>query len=138
MILVAEVESSRTSTIGHIMMSLALKVKSLVLASKPQVLQNCPVLGWRTAVFFKLLKFCRSPEKNFLKTFYFGDRLKKNFEDLSFGKHLRLCPCSRALASSILVFGLERVCLRKGCFWPWPRIFCVLGLRPCILDSTSA
>ena len=68
-----------------------------------------------------------------------GDRLKKIFEDLFFGEHLRMCPW--CLASSILVLGLERVCPRKGC--PWPRIFfCVLGiglgLEPCVLDSTFA
>ena len=47
----------------------------------------------------------------------------KNFcEDLFFfGEHLRLCPWSLALASSIPVLGLESVCPRKGC--PWPRIF---------------
>ena len=39
----------------------ALKVKSL--ASKPQVLENSPVLGSRTALFFKPLKFClKTPE----------------------------------------------------------------------------
>ena len=66
----------------------------------------------------------------------------KNFcEDLFFyfGEHLRLCPWS-------LVLGLEHSC-------PWPReclsserlslalasdFFCVLGLEPCVLDSTSA
>ena len=32
---------------GHILKSLA-----LALASKPQVLENCPVLGSRTALFF--------------------------------------------------------------------------------------
>ena len=31
----------------------------------PQVLENFPVLGSRTTVFFESLKFCRSPEKNF-------------------------------------------------------------------------
>ena len=36
---------------------------------------------------------------------------------------MRLCPWSLALASSIPVLGLERVCPRKGC--PWPRIFLV-------------
>ena len=45
---------------GHILKSLALalasKVKSLALASRPQVLENWPVLGWRTAVFFGMLK----------------------------------------------------------------------------------
>ena len=40
---------------GHILESLALasKVKSLALASKPQVLENYPVLGSRTALFFE-------------------------------------------------------------------------------------
>ena len=56
--------------------------KSLALASKPQVLQNCPVLGLRTALFFEWLKFCRSPEKCFSRPFFFGDRRKKIFKDL--------------------------------------------------------
>ena len=43
--------------------ALASKVKSLALASKPQVLENCPVLGSRTALFFKQLKFrLKAPE----------------------------------------------------------------------------
>ena len=40
-----------------------------------------------------------------------------------FGEHLCWCPWSLALASSFLVLGLESVCPRKGCPWPWPRIF---------------
>ena len=36
---------------GHIL-------KSLALVSKPQVLENCPVFGSRTALFFEPLKFC--------------------------------------------------------------------------------
>ena len=37
--------------------------KSLALASKPQVLENCPVLGSRTALFFEQLKFrWKTPE----------------------------------------------------------------------------
>ena len=52
---------------GHIFKSLALasKVKSLALAlaSKHQVLENCPVLGSRTALFFEQLKFrWKTPE----------------------------------------------------------------------------
>ena len=49
----------RWSPRGHILKSLALasKVKSLALVSKPQVLENCPVLGSRTALFFEQLKF---------------------------------------------------------------------------------
>ena len=120
-------------------LALASKVKSLALASRPQVLENWPVLGSRTALFFELLKFCGALEKFFgkrvfveiarkifVKTFFF---FLKNFcEDLFFfflESTLRLCPWSLALASSIPVLGLESVCPRKGCpwLWPWPRIF---------------
>ena len=57
---------------GHILKSLALasKVKSLALASRPQVLKNWPVLGSRTALFFELLKFCEALEKFFGKRFF--------------------------------------------------------------------
>ena len=121
--------SPRRRPRGHSFKSLASKVKFLDLASKPHFLDNCPVFGSRTALFFELLKFCTSPKKKFWKTFFSGDRLKKNFEDLFFW---------RTLARVFLVLGLERVCSRKSC--PWPRIFfCVLGLglEPCVLDSTS-
>ena len=43
------------------------------LASKPQVLKNCPVLSSRTALFFESLKFCwKAPEtcRKFAKTFF--------------------------------------------------------------------
>ena len=121
-------------------LALASKVKSLALASRPQVLESWPVLGSRTAVFFELLKFCGALEKFFGKRFFCGDRLKKFCEDLSFfffGEHLRLCPWSLALASSIPVLGLESVCPRKGCSWPWPRIFFVsLALASSLVSST--
>ena len=54
---------------GHILKSLASKVKSLALASRPQVLENWPVLGSRTARFFGMLKFCGALEKLFGKRF---------------------------------------------------------------------
>ena len=56
---------------GHILKSLASKVKSLALAlaSRPQVLENWPVLGLRTALFFGMLKFCGTLEKFFGKRF---------------------------------------------------------------------
>ena len=44
---------------------------------------------------------------------------KKFWRPFFFGEHLRLCPWSLALASSIPVLGLERVCPQKGCPWPW-------------------
>ena len=47
---------------GHIL-------KSLALASRPQVLENWPVLGSRTALFFELLKFRGALEKFFGKRF---------------------------------------------------------------------
>ena len=53
---------------GHILKSLASKVKSL--ASRPQVLENWPVFGSRTALFFELLKFCGALEKIFGKRFF--------------------------------------------------------------------
>ena len=125
---------------GQILKSLALASKVKSLASRPQVLENWPVLGSRTALFFELLKFCEALEKLFgkrffveiarkisVKTFFFlfGDRLK-NFCD--FGEHLRLCPWS--LASRVSVLG--KAVLGLGLVF-----FCVLGLEPCVLNSTS-
>ena len=136
-------------------LALASKVKSLALASRPQVLENCSVLGSRTALFLNYSNFVDRLKKNFtrrffgehlkkfLKTFFFGNRLKNFFEDLFFffGEHLRWCTWSLAVASSIPVLGLERICPRKGCPWPWPwpRIFFVslaLALASSLVSST--
>ena len=126
---------------GHILKSLALalKVKSLVLASRHQVLENWPVLGSGTAVFFELLKFCGALEKFYRKRFFVEIARKIFVKTFSFffGEHLRLCPWSLALASSIPVLGLESVCPPKGCPWPWPRIFFVsLALASSLASST--
>ena len=44
---------------------------------------------------------------------------------------------SLALASSISVLGLESVCSRKCCPWPWPQIFFVsLALASSLVSST--
>ena len=48
---------------GHIL-------KSLALASRPQILENWPVLGLRPALFFELLKLCKALEKFFGKRFF--------------------------------------------------------------------
>ena len=45
-------------------------LKSLALASRPQVLENWPVLGSRTALIFGKLKFCGAVEKFFGKRFF--------------------------------------------------------------------
>ena len=55
---------------GHILKSLALASKVKSLALRPQVLENWPVLGSRTALFFELLKFCGALEKFFGKRFF--------------------------------------------------------------------
>ena len=88
----------------HILKSLA-----LALASKPQVLENCPFLGWRTALFLEPLKFFwKTPETSRkiyedLFFFSFGDCLKKIFEDL----FLFFCFW-RTLGPVSLVLGLGR------------------------------
>ena len=119
----------RWSPRGHILKSLA---------SKLQVLENCPVLGSRTAVFFESLKFCRSffveklvfwrffdfvflrtPEKQSLNTLLL----------LFFGEHLHRCPFPRK--GLFLKTVLEKAVFGLGYF------FCILGLEPCALNSTS-
>ena len=133
---------------GHIL-------KSLTLASKPQVLENWPFLGLRTALIFELLKFCgehekfpgrrffleiswkifvktflfwKSPIISFLKTFFLWRALALAFLVLGLGlKHS--CPCSQEGLSS------EGLYLASD-------FFCVLGLglglEPYVFDSTSA
>ena len=133
-------------------LDLASKVKSL--ASRPQVLENWPVLNSRTALFFELLKFCEALEnffgkrffveitwKIFVKTFFFyGDRLKNFCEDLFFMESTCACvlgpwPWPRAFLSlASRVFVLGEAVLGLGL-----EFFCVLGLglEPYLLDSTS-
>ena len=97
---------------GHIL-------KSLALASKPQVLENCPVLGSRTALFFEWLKFCRSAEKCF-------SRPKKIFKTFFLWKIL-------AFVSLVLGLGFAHFCP-----WPWLRIFFVsLALASSLVSSTT-
>ena len=134
-----DVESSRT----HFeVLNLEGQVFGLGLEASPQVLENCPVLGSRTALFFEPLKFCwKTPEtlRKICEDLFFVllncISREKFVEDLFFWR--TLAPVS--LASSTPVLGLERVFPRKGCSWAWPRIFCVLdfGFEPCVLDSTS-
>ena len=54
---------------GHIL-------KSLALASRPQVLENWPVLGPRTALFFEWLKFVERL-KTFLENVFLWRLLEK-------------------------------------------------------------
>ena len=115
-----------------------------------------------TALFFGKLKFCWSAWKIFWKAFFrgdrlknfcedlffffffffFGDRLKKFCEDLFFFFFLESTCALGVLGpwpwlSSIPVLGLESVCPRKGCPWPWPGIFFVsLALASSLVSST--
>ena len=90
-------------------------------ASSPQKLpcprlENSSIFGKKNLFFLRFFYFVflRTPEKKFLKTLFFYF-----FENT--------CAC---------VLALERVCPRKGCLWPGI-FFCVLGLEPCALNSTS-
>ena len=142
-------ESSRTSLVSRTSSRTHFKVFGLGLeASSPRKLA-CPRL--EDSTIFWIVKILWSGWKIFWKTFFCGDRLKNFCEDLFFfwrspkkilwrpffsfffGEHLRLCPWS--LASSIPVLGLESVCPRKSCPWPWPRKFFV-SLASSLVSST--
>ena len=103
-------------------------MKSSALATKPQVLKNCPVLGLRTALFSEWLNFVDRQKNIFLYRF-FRD-CKKKFLKVFFFRTF-------AFVSLVLGLGLESVCPRKGC--PWPHFFCVLGLglEPCLLYPST-
>ena len=125
-------------------------MKSLAFASKPQVFENCSVLGSRTALFFCSLKILLENAINLaenLRTPFLlssiGDHLKKNFEDVFFGdrlkkiliflEHLRLCPWSLTLASNIPVLAL------RGLSFAWTSnffVFLVLVLALSLVSST--
>ena len=153
----AEVESSRTSFASRTssrtdfeVLGLEGQVLGLGLeASSPRKLA-CPRLEDSTN--FWNVKILWSAWKIFWKTFFSGDRLKNFCEDLFFfwdrlktfcedifffflESTCALCPWSLALASSIPVLGLESVCPRKGCPWPWPRIYFV-SLASSLVSST--
>ena len=123
----------RWSPREQILKSLASMVKSLALASRPQVLENWPVLGSRTALFFELLKFCGALEKIFGKRFLVGIAWKIFVKTFFFWRALALvplvlglehsCPWHReCLSSERLFFGLGLGFFL--CPWPWPRALC--------------
>ena len=105
----------RWSPRGQILKSLALASKVKSLASRPQVLENWPVFGSRTALFFELLKFCGALEKFFGKRFFCAYRLKNFCEDL--------------------FFFLESTCACVLGPWPWPRAFLSLASRVSVLGK---
>ena len=161
-LLLPEVDSSRTSLRTHFevlglegqVLGLGLEGQVLGLgleASSPRKLA-CPRLEdstiflivkilWSAWKIFWKTFFCGDRLKNFCEdlffSFFFGDRLKNFCEDLFFLFWRALVLVSLALASSIPVLSLESVCPRKGCPWPWPRIFFVsLALASSLVSST--
>ena len=121
-------ESSRTSLASRT------HFEVLGLGLEGQFLENWPVLGSRTALFFELLKFCGALEK-FLENVFCGDRVKNFCEDLFFLESTCACvlgpwPWPRAflsLASRVSVLGKAVLGLGLGfflCPWPWPRALC--------------
>ena len=105
---------------GQILKSLALalasKVKSLALASRPRVLENWPVLGSRTALFFELLNFCGALEKFFRKRF---------FVEIAW----------KIFVKTFFFFFLESTCACVLGPWPWPRAFLSLASRVSVLGK---
>ena len=116
---------------------------------------TCPRL--EDSIFFDLLKIGhghdlfshylgkqQNPRGKFAKTFFcFLRSPGKKILGIFFENTCPLCPLSSALASRILVLGLEHSC-------PWSRkglssrsrslvldFFCVVGLEGCVLDSAS-
>ena len=149
-----EVESSRTSLASRTSSRTHFEVLGLGLEGQvpsPRKLA-CPRL--EDSTIFWNVKILWSAWKIFWKTFFSGDRLKNFCEDLFFFLEIAwkifvktfffflestcaLCPWSLTLASNIPVLGLESVCPRKGCPWPWPRIFFVsLALASNLVSST--
>ena len=125
------------------------------LASRPQVLENWPVLGSRTALFFELLKFCGALEKFFRKRFFVEIACKNFCEDFFFFFFLWRSPEKflwrpffflESTCAWVLGLGLEHSCpWPRECLssescpwpWPWPRIFFVfLALASSLVSST--
>ena len=128
-------------------------LKSLALASRPQVLENWPVPGSRTALFFGMLKFCGALEKLsgkrflveiawkiFVKTFffffgdrlrpYFGDRLKNFCEDLfCFWRS----PEKFLWRPFFFFWRALALCVLGP--WPWPWAFLSLASRASVLGK---
>ena len=158
LLLKPEVKSSRTSSRTHFeVLGLGLEGQVLGLgleASSPRKLA-CPRL--EDSTIFWIVKILWSAWKIFRKTFICGDRLKNFCEDLFIFLEVAWNFFCEDL---FLFFFLESTCACVLGPWPWPRaflslasrvsvlrkavlglglgFFCVLGLEPCVLDSTSA
>ena len=128
---------------GQILKSLALasKVKSLALASRPQVLENWPVLSSRTALFFGKLKFCGAVEKFFGKRFFVEIAwkifVKTFFFFFFFFFFLEIAwkIFVKTFFFFFFFFFLESTCACVLGPWPWPRAFLSLASRVSVLGK---
>ena len=141
-VLLSEVESSRTSLASRTssrthfkVLGLGLEVKSLALASRPEFLENWPVLGSRTALFFELLKFCGALEKFFWKRFFVEIAWKiyvKTFFFFFFFFFLEIAW--KIFVKTFFFFSfLESTCACVLGPWPWPQAFLSLASRVSVL-----
>ena len=146
-----EVESLRTS--------LASKVKSLALTSKPASPRKCPVLSSRTALFFDLLEIGQGREQCSFVLEHPREHAKKIFfKDLLYLENARILWMRTSKRKPLFFFEIACI-LRKiskffggRLFWRTlsrcvlgfervcPRVFLCLsfGLEPCVLDYISA
>ena len=94
----------------------------------PRVLENRPVLGSRTALFFELLKFCGALEK------FFGKRF---FVEIAWKIFLKTFFFWRSPKKFLwrLFFCLESTCACVLGPWPWPRAFVSLASRVSVLGK---
>ena len=131
---------------GHSLKSLALasKVKSLALASRPQVLENWPVFGSRTALFFGMLKFSGALEKLFgkrflveiawkifVKTFFFFWRSPEKF----LWRPFFFLEIAWKIFVKTFFFFWRALALCVLSPWPWPRAFLSLASRASVLGK---
>ena len=125
---VSEVESSRTHFQVLGLGLEAYKSSKIALSSAKD-----STIFWIIKI---LLENARNLAENLRRPF-FRDRLKKNFDHLFFGEHLLLCPLSLSWPRAYLSLAWRRPVLGRAVLGLGLGFFCVLGLEPCVLDSTS-
>ena len=120
----------RWSPRGHILKSLA-----LALASRPQVLENWPVLGSRTARFFGMIKFCGALEKFFGKRFLVKTAWKVFVKTFFFFFFFFFWRSPEKFLWRPFFFSFFWRALALCVLGPWPRAFLSLASRVSVLGK---
>ena len=84
--------------------------KSLALASKPQVLENCSVLGSRTALFFEPLKFCwKTPDtsRKVCKYLFCFPQLEHRLSQAGLPPPIEISPMTKIRLKANCFFGFS-------------------------------